>query len=166
MVLTLAEKYAAQPLQNTRIFAVCTGCEEVQHYGMIDFYERHQKELKNPNALVFEMLGCSGPAWLVREGIIVPFKADSRLVGMAELLAQDHPEWEAYPVSISGGNTEMADALRRGIPAITLTGMTRDNIFPYWHQVGDTYDKMDPVVMEKMWSFTLAMIECLDQEEK
>ena len=80
MVLALAEEFAVQPLQHTRVFAVCTGCEEVQHYGMIDFYKRHQSELKNPTALVFEMLGCASPAWLTKEGIIVPFKADPRLV--------------------------------------------------------------------------------------
>jgi hypothetical protein len=164
MVLTLAEELSKQPLQHTRVYAVCTGCEEVQHYGMIDFYRRHLSELKNPTALVFEMLGCSGPAWLTREGIIVPFQADAGLVRMAEQLATQHPEWEAYPVTISGGNTEMADALRNKIPAITLTGMTRDNGFPYWHQVGDTFDKMEPVMMEKTWKFTRAMIECLDRE--
>ena len=49
MVLALAEEYAAQPLQHTRVFAVCTGCEEVQHYGMIDFYKRHQSRLEKPD---------------------------------------------------------------------------------------------------------------------
>ncbi len=112
MVLTLAEQLKAHPLQNTRVFAVCTGCEEVQHYGMIDFYNRHRAEMLNPKALVFEMLGCSGPAWLTREGIIVPFKADPNLLAMVEKLAGEHPEWKAYPAKISGGNTEMADAIR------------------------------------------------------
>ena len=76
MVLTLAEHFTKQPLQHTRVWAVCTGCEEVQHYGMIDFYKRHRADLKNPKALIFEMLGCAGPAWLTSEGIIIPFKAD------------------------------------------------------------------------------------------
>jgi len=164
MVLTLAEELAAQPLQHTRVFAVCTGCEEVQHYGMIDFYNRHLQELKNPTALVFEMLGCAGPAWLTKEGIIVPFKADPKLVKLAERLAEEHPEWEAYPTTISGGNTEMADALRCKIPAINLTGTRRDGVWPYWHQVGDTFDKMEPVIMEKTWNLTREMIDRLDSE--
>jgi hypothetical protein len=111
------------------------------------------------------MLGCSGPAWLTKEGIIVPFKADAMLVQMAESLAQQHPEWGAYPAVISGGNTEMVDALRCKIPAITLIGMTRDGVSPYWHQVADTFDKMKPEVMEKTWKMTLAMIERLDREK-
>jgi preprotein translocase subunit SecG len=166
MVLTLAEEFTSHPLQNTRVFAVCTGCEEVQHYGMIDFYKRHLQELKNPTALVFEMLGCASPAWLTKEGIIVPFKADQRMVKIAESLSAEHPEWDAHPAVISGGNTEMADALRCKIPAITISGITRDGAFPFWHQLADTFDKMDPIEMEKAWNMTGAMIKRLDNESK
>jgi hypothetical protein len=164
MVLALAEELTAHPLQQTRVFAVCTGCEEVQHYGMIDFYKRHLSDLKNPSALVFEMLGCASPAWLMKEGIIVPFKADQHMVQIAERLASKHPEWDAHPVVISGGNTEMADALRCKIPAITITGTTREGVSPYWHQLVDTFDKMDPVVMEKTWEMTRAMVDFMDNE--
>ena len=165
MVLTLAEELTGHPLEHTRIFAVCTGCEEVQHYGMIDFYKRHLSELKNPIALVFEMLGCASPGWLMKEGIIVPFKADNHLVHIAESLATEHPEWDAHPVVISGGNTEMADALRCKIPAITITGTTREGVSPYWHQLEDTFDKMDPVVMEKAWQLTRALIDYMDNDD-
>jgi len=76
LVLTLARRLAKRPLERTRVFAVVTGCEEVQHYGMIDFYRRHRSELKAPRAIVFELVGCAGPSWLVREGIVVPFRSD------------------------------------------------------------------------------------------
>jgi hypothetical protein len=164
MVLTLAQQFSQQPLQHTRVVAVCTGCEEVQHYGMIDFYERHLGELKQPKALVFEMLGCSGPAWLTKEGIIVPFKADPGLVSMVEQLAAQHPEWGAYPTQISGGNTEMADAIRRKVPAIALFGMTPAGVAPFWHQQADTFDKLDPAVMERTWALTNALIRRIDNE--
>lgn len=163
MVLALAQHFTHQPLQHTRVWAVCTGCEEVQHYGMIDFYQRHLAELKNPRALVFEMLGCSGPAWLTQEGIVVPFKADPGLVAMVKQLSDEHPEWGAYPTTISGGNTEMADAVRRGIPAITLFGKTREGVAPCWHQQADTFDKMDPDVMARTWALTTALIEKIDE---
>jgi Zn-dependent M28 family amino/carboxypeptidase len=162
IVLTLAGHFKQNPLQHTRVFAVCTGCEEVQHYGMIDFYQRHRAGLKDPQALVFEMLGCAGPAWLTKEGIIVPFKADPGLVAALEGLAREHPEWGAYPAKISGGNTEMADAVRFGVPAVTLFGMTRDGVAPYWHQQSDTFDKMDADVMERTWNLTTALIRKMD----
>jgi hypothetical protein len=163
LVLTLAEHFTKNPLQHTRLFAVCTGCEEVQHYGMIDWYTRHRAELKNPRAVVFEMLGCAGPAWLTKEGIIVPFKADAGMVALIERLAGEHPEWGAYEGKISGGNTEMADAVRAKVPAITLFGVSREGVYPYWHQVEDTYDKMNPAVMEKAWAMVMTVLQELDQ---
>lgn len=164
IVLTLAEQLSQNPLQHTRVYAVCTGCEEVQHYGMIDFYKRHRSELINPKAIVFEMLGCAGPAWLTQEGIIVPFKADVGMVSELETLAKAHPEWGAYPAKISGGNTEMADAVRFKVPAVALFGMTREGVSPYWHQQTDTFDKMDVQVMQRTWKMTNALIHALDKK--
>ncbi|MFH2104336.1 MAG: M28 family peptidase [Chloroflexota bacterium] len=162
MVLTLAEQLARAPLANTRIFAVLTGCEEVQHYGMIDWYRRHRGELKAPRAIVFEMLGCAGPAWTTREGIIVPFRSDAELTRMAEKLSDAHPEWRAYPTMISGGNSELSDAVRFKVPAITLFGLKPDGEAPFWHQRGDTFDKLDPEVMERTWEFGRALVQEID----
>ena len=163
LVLTLAEELKSKPLENTRVLAVVTGCEEVQHYGMIDFYKRHRAEMKNPYAVVFEMLGCAGPAWTVREGIIVPFKSDPTLVQIAEQLAQEHPQWEAYSASISGGNSELSDAVRFHVPAITFFGLKRDGEAPFWHQKEDTFDKMNPSVMERTWQMVWEFIHAVDK---
>ncbi len=162
LVLTLGEHLASEPLEHSRVWLACTGCEEVQHYGAIDLFRRHQAELHRPTAVVFESLGCDGPAWLIKEGIIVPFYASRDLVALAERLANEHPEWRAYPTKIAGGNTEMADALRVGIPAITLCGITADGRLPYWHQTGDTVDKMDPEVLTRAYAFTRAYLQALD----
>ena len=56
----------------------------------------------------------------------------------------------------------MADALRAGVPAITLMGMKPNGEAPFWHQVHDTYDKMDAQVMEKTWELTRAFLKELD----
>ena len=66
MVLTLAELFSKKPLRHTRLWLVCTGCEEVQHYGAIDFFKRHRPEMVNPKGLVFELLGCAGPGYLLK----------------------------------------------------------------------------------------------------
>jgi hypothetical protein len=165
LLLALAERYQARPLDNTRLWLVCTGCEEVQHYGAIDFFKRHKRELHNPVAIAFEMLGCAGPAWLTSEGIIIPFKSDARLVSLAEKLAAENPEWKAHAAQVKGGNTEMADALRVGIPAITIIGMGTKGEMAYWHQVEDTFDKMDPEVMGRALAFILAYLQELDGAE-
>jgi hypothetical protein len=162
LVLTLAGHLQAEPLQHTRVWLACTGCEEVQHYGAADFFQRHRGELHNPAAVAFEMLGCAEPAWLTREGVIVPFHADPDLVALAQRLANEHPEWGARPAQIMGGNTETADALMAGVPAVTLLCTGPRGEGTYWHQVADTYDKMDPQVMARAYAFAWTFIRALD----
>lgn len=162
LVLALARRFKAEPLRETRLWFVCTGCEEVQHYGAIDFFRRHHGEFKNPHVLVFEMLGCAGPAWLTREGIVIPFHADKFMRSLAEAVSQEHPELKAYPARITGGNTEMADALRVGIPAITIMGLGPKGEAPYWHRREDTFDKMDREVMTRCYEFVWHFIHALD----
>jgi hypothetical protein len=164
LVLTLAEDLKNKSLDHTCIWLVCSGCEEVQHYGAINFFRRHRHEFRNPKAIIFEMLGCDGPAWLTKEGIIIPFHADRNLVSLTARLAGEHPHWGAYPTRITGGNTEMADALRAKIPAITITGMGPHGEMPFWHQKGDTFDKIKPEVMARAYSLTWSLINALDHQ--
>lgn len=161
LILTLADHLQKEPLDDTRVWIVCSGCEEVQHYGAIDFFRRHKDEFIDPKVVVFEMLGCGGPSWLVKEGIVVPFKADDQLKDLAEKVSEANSSLGAYPSTIKGGNTEMADALRAGIPAITIGGIRRNGELPYWHQAQDTFDKMDPEVMSRNYQFIWEYINAI-----
>jgi hypothetical protein len=57
----------------------------------------------------------------------------------------------------------MADCVRFNVPAITLFGLTPEGRAPFWHQAGDTFDRMDPLIMEHTRALVWAMIESLDQ---
>jgi len=50
LVLTLAEQLQAEPLQNARVWLLTSGCEEVQHYGAIDFW-RQVSDMVDPQAM-------------------------------------------------------------------------------------------------------------------
>ncbi|MCP4164842.1 MAG: Zn-dependent exopeptidase M28 [Chloroflexi bacterium] len=112
--------------------------------------------------MVFEMLGCADPLWITKEGIIIPIQSDQKLVQLAEKISEAHPHLGAYPSQIKGGNSEMAAALRVGIPAITLSGMGQMSELPYWHQTADRHDKMDPEVMARAYEFTWEYITAID----
>lgn len=162
LVLALAEHFKADPLQHTRLWLACTGNEEVEHFGAIDFFRSHRSQFKNPRGLVFESLGCAGPAWLTREGIIVPFHSNPEMAALAEKLSGEHPQWGAFPTFIRSGNTEMANALQAGIPAIALVGNDRQHHLPNWHQVGDTYARISPEVTGRAYDFAWTFIRALD----
>lgn len=117
-----------------------------------------------PHGLVFELLGCAGPAYLVKEGIIIPFRSDPELVRLVKDAGAEGTVKPPYPVSISGGNSEMADWLRFKVPAISIFGLKPDGEAPYWHQAGDTFDKINPSVLQDTYSLVWQVIQCLDQE--
>ena len=164
MILALAEHFLQSPLKNTRLWLVCTGSEEALHDGTIDFFRRHKKELTNPKIVVLESLGCAGPSWLEGEGIVLPILPDPSLVDLAEKVAMANPELDAYPSRVSGGVTEMSDAIRAGVPAITLMGLTRENVLPYWHQTADTLDKIDPEYLERNYAFAWHYFQAIDMQ--
>lgn len=162
MILTLAGHFRRMPLENTRLWLVCTGSEEALHDGTIDFFRKHKSELTDPKAVVLESLGCAGPSWSLGEGFVLPLSPDPGLLELAEKVARANPELEAYPSRVSGGVTEMTDALRAGVPAMTFMGLTRDNVLPYWHQLADTVDKIDLDALGRNYAFIWHYIQALD----
>jgi hypothetical protein len=163
LVLTLAEDLKREPLDRTRVWLLCSGCEEAQHEGAQTFFRRHRPEFRRPRAIAFEMLGCSGPGWLTREGILLPLRPDPQLEALASRVATAHPDLGAYPVRLTGGVTEAADARAAGVPAMALIGLTREGKAPYWHLPTDTVDKLDAAVMDRAYRFTRELIRAIDE---
>lgn len=165
LVLTLGEVLTKSPLTHSRVWLVCTGSEEALHEGARHFFAAHGRELIAPRTVNFEMLGCAGPAWLVREGIVLPLRPDPTLRRLADRIAAEYPHLDAYPARLSGGVTEASDAMNAGVPAITIMGLDRDNQAPYWHLPTDTCDKLRPEVMARTYAFVLALLQAIDAAE-
>lgn len=171
LVLVLAEQLASIPLKHTRVWLVCTGCEEVKHYGAADFYRRHRDELVNPQAIAFEMLGRDGPGYLMRESTIKLFTihASAEMVRLAASVAHQHPDLGAHPTKVEGGHTEMADAIHAGVPAITIAGIdeggTRlnyDGPDLYWHHKDDVVANLIPDVLERNYAYVWELVQAID----
>lgn len=163
LVLAAAEELKRAPLARTRVWLVCTGSEEALHEGARHFFRTHRHELVKPCTINLEMLGCAGPAWLVREGIVTPLRPSPALLSLAETIARDNPHLGAYPARLEGGVTEASDSINLGVPAITLMGMDRQNHAPYWHRMEDTADRMEPEVMGRAYMFTREMLHAIDR---
>lgn len=168
LVLTLAEDLRRRPLGRSRVWLVCSGSEEALHEGAKSFFARHKGELQNPRAVVLEMLGCAGPAWLIKEGFVLPLPSHPSLRRVAERVAASNADLGAHGSVLVGGVTEMSDAILAGVPAITLIGLGPDGSTPYWHQPADTVDKIDASpggAMERNYRFVKAFLEAVDAGE-
>lgn len=162
LVLTMAKEIKAKPLEYSRVWFVCSGSEESLHEGAVHFLDSHKREFNNPVMVNFEMLGCAGPSFIAKEGLLLPLRPDRRLLELVDEIGR-YPEFGAYPSVLTGGCTEASDAIIRGIPAITLIGLEKDGFGPHWHMPSDTFDKMDPAVMDKAFRFAEAVISRLDK---
>ncbi len=165
LVLTLASELGSQPLSWSRVWCLCSGCEEALHEGAKSFFAAHRGQMCKPRAVVLEMLGCDGPAWLVKEGFVFPLYSDPVLRQLAARVASDNPDLRARPASLSGGVTEMSDAILSGVPAITLIGLTPEGVGPHWHRRSDTVENMDPAAMLRNYRFVRALLEAMDSPE-
>ncbi len=165
LVLTLAGELASRPLSWSRVWCLCSGCEEAVHEGAKAFFAAHRGRMPNPKAVAFEMLGCDGPAWVVKEGFVLPLWSDPGLRRLAARVAAENPELGARPAHLSGGVTEMSDAILAGVPAITLIGLTPEGTAPHWHRPSDTVDKMDPGAMARNYRFVQALLRAMDTPE-
>jgi hypothetical protein len=162
LVLTMAKSLKAFPLESTRVWLLCSGSEEALHEGAVNFFKTHKKDFLNPVTLNFEMLGCAGPSYICKEGLLLPLRPDRKLLELVDDLAHG-PEFNAYPSILTGGCTEASDSIINGIPAITLIGLEKDGFAPHWHMPSDTFDKMDTYIMENSLKFADAIIRRIDK---
>jgi len=137
----VAEHFAKNPLLETEIFFVGTGAEESGVFGMTDFLLKHKAELKNPIFINLESLGVGRLRYITKEGIFPSLDAPEELVTLAEKVAND----KGLPFVRGRFHTILTDnvaVLTRNLPGITLMGASDKQLIPYWHQAGDTWDKI------------------------
>ena len=48
------------------------------------------------------------------------------------------------------------------VPAITLFGLTDQGEAPYWHQIADTYDKIDRSILQRTYELIDSLIRQID----
>lgn len=162
LVLTFAEKFRSEPLYNTRVWLLCSGSEESLHEGAVAFFKRNKAKLVNPVTVNFEMLGCAGPAYITKEGLLLPLKPSKKLLELVVKVAEE-PGVGAYPTVLTGGCTEASDSIIAGVPAITLIGLEKDGFAPHWHMPSDTFDKMDMEILGRAYNFADRVIQRIDK---
>lgn len=164
-VLALAEKLKAEPLANTEVYLINTGCEEVNHYGMADWIKRHAAEAPDAFYLVLDNIGGKGSVvnYVVDEAIFFPQKADGALVNMAETVAKEQPDLGATPFVYRGLDSEMSTAARYGQKVLGLLNFDpKTKMPPLFHTLKDDFGNVDPDVLDKSERFVWGIMKKVD----
>jgi hypothetical protein len=164
-VLALAEKLKTEPLANTEVYLINTGCEEVNHYGMADWIKRHASDLPGAYYLVLDNIGGVGSAlnYVIEETILFPQKADSGLIAIADSVAKANPDLGATAFRYKGLDSEMSTCARYGQKTLGLLNFDpKTKMPPLFHTLKDDFSNVDPVVLDKSEQFAWGIIKKID----
>ncbi len=163
IALSLAERFAREPLEQTELWAVCTGCEEARLTGIEAFLDKHGDELRDAWFIDLEMLGIGELRYITCEGMLKKYHSNPGLVRAAADTARATGVDEMSGMQKKSGYTENAIVLKRGFRGITITTRPRGaKSGPHWHQVSDRMANLEPETLERAFEYVTALARELD----
>ncbi len=167
VVLGLAARLKAAPLQHTEVWLAFTGAEESGCVGAHKLLDVYGALLRSAWFLDFEMVGSAEIAYVTRHSgfsKLSAYRPDEGSVAWAEKTAQAHPEFDVHGRDMVIG--EEVGALRsRGYRGICISGVGPDGWLENWHQHSDNVANLVPSGLEKAAGFAWEMMGVLDREE-
>ena len=164
IVLSMAEQLVRSPLKHIEVWTLCSGCEEVGSHGVQAFVKRHQTELPGLVAINIDNVGGKGAGvcYVSVEGMVISYKAAPELIGLAERIKTERPDFNAYAKPFTTMHTDATCLMVNKVPSLSFVGLTPDDIVPDWHQVTDIFDRLDIKAIEQTEEFVLEMLQRLD----
>lgn len=145
IVLGIAERLAAEPLRETDVWVVLTGCEEVGCYGADAFARARKGEIAGAIWLTVDTVGGRGTslAYLTRETFLLTTHSDASLLDFADAVATDNRELGAHRHKFAGAFTEGAIGGKHGMRVLTFIAVRPDGSLPNWHRPSDLLERID-----------------------
>lgn len=165
VVLSLAERLAADPLPNTETWVVLTGCEEVGCHGAEAFARKHAADLEGAVWLTIDAVG-GGRTRLTlisKETFLLPVPSDPQLLQLGEEVAADHPELGAQLRGFAGAYTESVMGAKYGHPVLTFIAVGAEGLPPEWHRTTDVVQRIDESALARCEAFVWEMLQRLDR---
>ncbi len=167
-VLALAERLKREPLANTEVFLVNTGCEEVHHYGLADWIKRHaEADAPRASYLVLDNIGGKNSElnYVIEETLMFPQKSDAGLIQIAEAVAKENADLPAKPFVYRGLDSELSTCVHYGQKALGLLNFDpKTGMPPHFHTVRDDFDNVDPELLDKSERFAWAIMQKIDAQ--
>lgn len=164
-VLTLAEELARQPLQETEVWALFSGCEEVGCYGMRAFIDAYRPELGQAAFIDFEMVGRGEPGIVTEEGLLARLRYDPDLVQLAAAAAA--AVWGPAHLKIGGAYGESVITHQAGYRSVTLNAVLPATGEPVaWHRPDDDLRVVDEATLGRVVAWGLEILRRIDGGHK
>jgi len=166
LALALGEHYAAEPLSDTEVWCVVTGCEETGYpAGARHFVDRHFDELRDADFIILDNLGAGELRHLTREGIVLPLRMDPGLLELARRIGRRHPEWNVRDSVCNLGYTDATPVLTAGCRALAVWAEGPDGFLVNYHWPTDTFENIDPETVTRAAQFVAELVEAINRGE-
>ena len=166
LLLELARRFRAKPLEYQDVWLVISGCEEVGAHGARAFVKRYGKELRDAVVLVIDNIAGKDtvPCYYEKETMLLPMKYPSDMLALAREVAEANPAFGARPFSQRGAYTDGTPVLQAGLSCISIVNHTASGWIPYWHHPDDTLSHIDWEAYHRSIGFILKLIERLEKQ--
>jgi Iap family predicted aminopeptidase len=167
VVLGLANRLFTEPLRQTEVWLVFTGCEEVASYGVAAFLDAHAAELgEDAVYLILDEVGLGRVGYLTADGLILKRRTHPRALELARRAASALPDLELGE-HVGIAYTDALVATKRGLIALTVDALPPPGADEsmHWHQMSDTLEHVDPKSLEKAHAFVWQVLREIDHSK-
>jgi hypothetical protein len=144
-VISLAESWLAQPVEEVEAVFLVTGCEETGLLGATAWAKAHASDLASlPTFFVnFDSLGYGHPIFLEGEFSLagLPYRYPRHVVQEAAAAARELALVDAGPHTLPVPSDGLA-FLARSVPGVSIMAWGEIGRMPNYHQLTDTSDRM------------------------
>jgi hypothetical protein len=162
-LLGIGEALQAQPLQNTEVTLLFTGCEEVGCMGMENYLRQFRPSKADTFWIDLEMVGTGSLAYVTRHGVsyLTEYKPPQRMIELAERTASQHPE-----LKVTGKDMlvveEVSNLCHWGYDVICVVGYDAQGWLPNWHRVSDNLGNIEPETLSRAAQYTWHLMHTID----
>jgi hypothetical protein len=165
VMLAVAERVAKEPLKNTDVWIVATGCEEAGLVGMLGFLRRHEQELQDALILNMDSVGAGELKYVTGEGLIKAVPSDPELLMFSAEVARENPELQLVPQEYRAFPTDASAALMGGYRAMSIMAFDEEGVIPNWHWETDVAENLDEENLSDTEVFVDLLLKKIDQEK-
>ncbi len=164
VILGLAERLIASPLNHTEVHLVFTDCEEAGAYGIQAYLDAHANELGEDTVyIVLDEVGNGTIKFLTEDGLVIKHKTHPYALELAHAASSACPEIRVF----KGSGVAYTDALpvtKLGLIALTLCTLPPrgSGNESHWHQMSDTFEHIEPKDLTNTHDLTWQILKLVD----
>jgi acetylornithine deacetylase/succinyl-diaminopimelate desuccinylase-like protein len=162
-LLALASQLSAQPLANTEVTLLFTGCAEPGAVGISKFLDEYAPPRHNSVFINLQMVGAGRLGYASQEGASAfsSVRPTPQLTVLAANIARENPAYRVNGVALPL-MSELTPVLQRGYEGITIAGYDDHNEPVAWHRTSDMSAGIEADTLVRATQYTWSLLQALD----